>query len=123
MRPATHVPKGLKSRIRPGSGTELESTKKAEYFCDLALLQNYGKLNKRAVIIRIVETNIRNLAAHEIVSVTKATMSNMTGFTGEEIMTMIKELFPHTGIMVKREYWNSYDQMNEMILEKMSLES
>ena len=73
--------------------------------------------------VRKIETNIRNLAAHEIVSVTEATMSNMTGFIGEEIMTMIKELFPHTGIMVKREYWNSYDQMNEMILEKMSLES
>ena len=48
-------------------------------------------------------------------------MSNMTGFTGEEIMTMIKELFPHTGIMVKREYWNSYDQMNKMILEKNNI--
>ncbi len=34
-------------------------------------------------------------------------------------MNMIKDIFAYTGIGVKREYWNSYDDMNQKILEIM----
>ena len=36
--------------------------------------------------LRNVESNIRNLAAHEIVSVTDETIKNLTGFYGRDIM-------------------------------------
>ena len=69
--------------------------------------------------IRSVEANIRNLAAHEIVSVTDITIKELTGFTAGKIMGMIQELFGYTGISIKEDYWNSYDKMNNMILERM----
>ena len=71
--------------------------------------------------VRSVEENIRNLAAHEIVSVTEETIVALTGFSSEKIMAMIKELFNYTGISIRKEYWNSYDEMNTEILKKMSV--
>ena len=71
--------------------------------------------------VRSVEKNIRNLAAHEIVSVTEETILALTGFGSEKIMAMIKELFHYTGISVRKEYWNSYDEMNAEILKRMSV--
>ena len=70
--------------------------------------------------IRLVEANIRNLAAHEIVSITDVTIKELTGFIPEKIMKMIQELFRYTGISIKEEYWDSYDNMNRMILERIS---
>ena len=69
--------------------------------------------------LRFVEENIRNLAAHEIMSVTEDTLQKMTGFSGNKIMNMIKELFHYTGLNIKKEYWDSYDKMNQMILERI----
>ena len=71
--------------------------------------------------VRSVEENIRNLAAHEIVSVTEETIVALTGFSSEKIMAMIKELFNYTGISIRKEYWNSYDEMNTEILKRMSV--
>lgn len=34
---------------------------------------------------------------------------------------MIQKLFIYTGIKIKKEYWDSYDQMNQAILQKMEL--
>lgn len=67
--------------------------------------------------IRSVEGSIRNLAAHEIVSVTDETIKKMTGYTGKQIMDLFKELFNYTGINIRKEYWDSYDVMNAKILE------
>ena len=39
--------------------------------------------------------------------------------TGNQIMNRIKDIFVYTGINVKPEYWNSYDDMNKKILEIM----
>ena len=69
--------------------------------------------------IREVEQNIRNLAAHEIISITDKTIVEKTGYTGEKIMDMIKELFHYTGIAIREEYWDSYDDMNQKILQKI----
>ena len=79
-------------------------------------------LTKLVGALRQVEANIRNLAAHEIVSVTDASIFQRTGYTGSKIMDMIKELFNYTGISVKREYWYSYDIMNQEILKRMAIE-
>lgn len=71
--------------------------------------------------VRRVEEAIRNLAAHQIISVTNESIRQRTGFTAVQIMDMIKRLFSYTGISIKKEYWNSYDRMNQMIIEKMSI--
>lgn len=70
--------------------------------------------------IRKVEENIRNLAAHEIISVTEETIRSMTGFSSKKIMNIIKELFDYTGITIREEFWNSYDDLNREIISRMS---
>lgn len=70
--------------------------------------------------IRKVEEKIRNLAAHEIISVTEETIRSMTGFSSKHIMNIIKELFGYTGIMIQEESWNSYDDLNRDIIDRMS---
>lgn len=86
------------------------------------LIEGYSKdthLVQLVNDIRSVEANIRNLAAHEIISVTDITIKELTGFTAEKIMKMIQELFGYTGIAIKEEYWDSYVSMNQKILEKI----
>ena len=78
-----------------------------------------GKLIKLVDEVRSVEENIRNLAAHEIVSVTDETIQKRTGFTAQGIMNRIKQLFAYTGIQIRNEFWNSYDDMNAKILERI----
>lgn len=86
------------------------------------LIEAYSResqLKQLAEKLRDVERKIRNLAAHEIVSIKDGTIKELTGLTGNQIMNMIKDIFAYTGIDVKREYWNSYDDMNQKILEIM----
>jgi hypothetical protein len=40
----------------------------------------------------------------------------LTGFSSDKIMEMIKELFNYTGINIKKEHWNTYDEMNKIII-------
>lgn len=69
--------------------------------------------------IRRVENNLRNVAAHEIISLNDEEIIKMTGFTSAKIMKMIKELFPYAGMRVKKEFWNSYDDMNQIIIQRI----
>ncbi|MGN0256261.1 MAG: type III-A CRISPR-associated CARF protein Csm6 [Chordicoccus sp.] len=66
-----------------------------------------------------VEEKIRNIAAHQIVSITEEKIRKMTGFTPNQIMEKIKRLFSYTSIHVKKEDWNSYDELNEQIFKAM----
>lgn len=69
--------------------------------------------------LRDVEKKIRNLAAHQIVSIDDEKIKAMTGFSGVQTYNKIKTLFSYTGMNIKKEYWNSYDEMNEMIMAQM----
>ena len=69
--------------------------------------------------LRSVESNLRNLAAHQMISVTDISIRKETGFTGEQIMEMIKKAFIYAGMNIKKECWDSYDQMNEVLLSKI----
>ena len=69
--------------------------------------------------LRHVEKKIRNMAAHEMVSVTDKEIAAMTGFTAKVIMDKIKQSFAYGGINIKKEYWDSYDEMNQVIIGRM----
>lgn len=69
--------------------------------------------------LRSVEEQIRNDAAHDVISVTEETIIQKTGFTSTKIMQMIQNIFYYTGISVKKEYWKSYDEMNMRILKEI----
>lgn len=77
------------------------------------------KLNEIVERLRHVEEKIRNMAAHQIISVDDAKIKSQTGFTGKQIMDNIKQLFMYTGINIKKDYWNSCQQFNDIICKKM----
>lgn len=62
-----------------------------------------------------IESKARNMAAHEIVSVTDEWFKKQTGKTANEIFTMIQYLVKRAGICIKNQDWESYDRMNDLI--------
>ena len=62
-----------------------------------------------------VEQKVRNMAAHQIVSVTEQLFKENTGKTPKDIMQNIQYLIVQAGIGVKKEDWNTYDNMNSLI--------
>ncbi|NLJ57406.1 MAG: CRISPR-associated protein Csm6 [Tissierellia bacterium] len=65
--------------------------------------------------LRNVEQRVRNLTAHEIVSVTDEWIKNETGYKSEEIINKLKYLANVSGMNISRELWGSYEKMNELI--------
>ena len=71
--------------------------------------------------LRSVETNIRNMVAHDIIEVTSVVIRNKTGYEPEEIMTMLKKACVFAGIPATSTEWSSYDQMNDVIISHMDM--
>ncbi len=74
---------------------------------------------KTATLLRTTEANLRNTAAHQIVSVTKESILENTGYSGEQILNALKKGLQKCGMNIHREDYNSYDQMNQKIIECM----
>lgn len=95
---------------------------KSDHF--VKLLDHFRDTDQKMVelvdSIRKIEEDVRNKAAHEMVSITDENIVRYTGFSAEGIMEKLKNLFKYSSIDVKPEYWNSYDQMNEVILNRIS---
>lgn len=66
-----------------------------------------------------VEQKIRNLAAHEIVSITDKKIKEVTGQTSGKIMRTIQALCEKVRINEEKENWYSYNKMNEQIIRKL----
>lgn len=112
------------------SGTELLSSLEKGYgkpflYGDIKsdnlkiLIEHYSKDSQLISLVkdmRSVEVKLRNQAAHQIVSVTDKKIQKETGFTGRQIMDMIKKLFRYTGINIREADWNSYEEMNQIML-------
>ena len=77
---------------------------------------NKTQLNDLVQDLRDVEEKVRNIAAHQIISISDESIKKFTGFSSKEVMEKITDCFKYTGINVKKEYWNSYDDMNESII-------
>lgn len=69
--------------------------------------------------LRSVEGNIRNITAHEMVCVTDDVIKDKTNFSSNAIMKKIEKVFSYTDLDIKDEYWNSYDLMNQLIIERI----
>lgn len=79
---------------------------------------NDEKIKKYANIIRNAENEIRNPAAHSITSVSDELIKRKIGITAEELYDVIKSISVRIGL-VKKDVWNSYDEMNSLILNKL----
>ena len=66
-----------------------------------------------------VEHSARNIAAHSIVSVTDEWVKAQTGKSVSEIMWLVKDICERVRINVRKENWDSYDRMNERIIEEL----
>lgn len=62
---------------------------------------------------------VRNMAAHEIVSVTNDWFKENTTKTAEEIMSLLQYFVMKSGIIASEEAWESYDQMNDYIIARL----
>lgn len=66
-----------------------------------------------------VEQNIRNIAAHSMVKITDDDIIKRTGLTSKQIFDIIKGLFVKAGINVKSDVWDTYNRMNEMLINEV----
>lgn len=86
----------------------------------LALMEHYYKGESTSLLqtmkeIRTVETKVRNLAAHEIVSITDDWIYKRCEHSSSKILKKIKKLTEFSGINIKDSIWDSYDEMNDII--------
>ena len=109
-----YLPKSIKSII-----SFMGSLYSASPYVPIDYAIPMARMEKTVENLRSVESNLRNLAAHQMISVTDISIRKETGFTGEQIMEMIKKAFIYAGMNIKKECWDSYDQMNEVLLSKI----
>lgn len=64
--------------------------------------------------LRDVESAVRNLAAHEIISITDDWIYKRLGFHAEGIWNLLRKAAGKT-IQVPKTFWNSYQDMNQQI--------
>ena len=83
------------------------------------LFSQNADLKKVAEELRIVETKVRNIAAHELASVNEQKILDITGQPARSIMQNIKALFRFAGYKIPKEVWDSYSLMNDHIIETM----
>lgn len=83
---------------------------------------NDSELIRKIHDITYIEGKVRNVAAHEIVSVTdewileRTKQENKAGKNANEIFEILKYLMGAAGINTKKEDWQSYDRINERII-------
>ena len=76
-------------------------------------------LKRRTNELLEIEKRARNLAAHNVVSVTKEWVKEQTGKQVDEIMWIIKYICERVKINTREENWKSYDRMNEQIIREL----
>ena len=69
--------------------------------------------------IRCVEREVRNLAAHEIISVSPEWIEKKTSFSPDRIMTLLFKYARLAGIPITKESCNIYKKMNEDLLNML----
>ena len=82
---------------------------------------NAGLTDKVEKLVN-VESKVRNIAAHDIVSVTDDWIKKRTGMTSDKIMELIRGLCKMAKIATDDKLWNSYQDMNHLIIQALERE-
>lgn len=69
--------------------------------------------------IRDIEKEVRNISAHNLISITEDWVKKYSGYYPMDIYNLLKKYVKKIGWNIKKEAWNSYDTMNEMIIGKI----
>ena len=68
--------------------------------------------------LRTIEEQVRNIGAHEIVSINDKWIHNRTsGYHAADIVDMLCELMKYTQIKIDKNFLASYDTMNDILIE------
>lgn len=98
---------------------------KEEFIGSMPIMKIFEQMSSNTELVddlhrmRAVESDVRNVAAHEIVSVTDDWIFRKTKMHAEDIMKLLKRLVICAGVKAKNEYWNSYSDMNRVIAENL----
>ncbi|MCM1578373.1 MAG: hypothetical protein NC078_06205 [Ruminococcus sp.] len=66
-----------------------------------------------------IEENIRNKAAHQIVSITEEKIKRETGHSSSEIIKMLLDMLSFCGMNISKKFTAAYDGMNVLIIESL----
>ena len=69
--------------------------------------------------IHEIERSVRNMTAHNLISVTESWVRRKCDHTPREIFELLKQYMKKIRLRIKEEDWDSYDCMNQKIIEKM----
>jgi len=105
------------------NGFKFINTASSDNFLKLMESEEFGiserNITKRAEELRDIEREGRNKAAHQIVSIDDDFLKRETGYTSYEILNKITAFVEDIKLGVKKEHWNSYEIMNEKIIESL----
>ncbi len=88
------------------------------------MLENYIDDTKLIALLsdlKKIERDVRNITAHQIVSVTEDWINRKVEMSSKDIMDLLKRLAANAGLSIKQEFWNSYDDMNKLIVDILCL--
>lgn len=77
------------------------------------------KIKSCVEIIRNAEDKLRNPIAHTIVAVDNGMIKNRIGITAEELYNDVIKKVAESVRLMKKSTWNSYDEMNKLLIEKV----
>jgi len=83
----------------------------------IQLFSSDQTINEVVAELRNVESNVRNIAAHQLVSIDEQKILDLTGQSAKSIMKDIKTLFVYAGYKIPKGAWNSYKEMNDFIID------
>jgi|GEM_PF-871359 len=78
------------------------------------------RVSQTAIKLRDVEEMARNIAAHEVISISDPWIKQRTGYESAEILKMLKEFLSYCA-PIPKDAWNSYDKLNQEIISTLML--
>lgn len=105
------------------NGFTFKNTASSDNYLKLMESDDFGIserfITKKAEKLRDIEKDGRNKAAHQIVSIDDNFLKRETGYNSEEILNRIIDFVQDIKLGIKKEHWNSYEIMNEKIIESL----
>lgn len=86
----------------------------------IEVLSGDANLNSLCNSLRTVDKT-RNSPAHEIVCITDDWIKRKTGFNSHDIIMLLRKSLNYTKINIEKDFFNSYNKMNEILIQKLEL--
>ena len=106
------------------NGFTFKNTASSDNYLKLMESDDFGiskrLITKKAEKLRDIEKDGRNKAAHQIVSIDDNFLKRETGYNSEEILNRIIDFVQDIKLGIKNEHWNSYEIMNEKIINSLN---